>query len=81
MSGHAVSRVAAPLFVVTRRAVEDAVRAGRPLPSPLVTPTTRAVGTVLEARELAFEELDDERPERVAPGSLGRWTEPEADAV
>ena len=81
MSGYAGSRVAAPLFVVTRRAIEDAVRAGRPLPSPLVTPTTRAVGTVLEARELAFEELDDERPERVAPGSLGRWTEPEADAV
>ena len=81
MSGPAGSRVAAPLFVVTRRAVEDAVRAGRPLPSPLVTPMTRAVGTVLEARELAFEELDDERPERVAPGSLGRWTEPEADAV
>ena len=80
---HAGPRLAgrrAPLFVVTRRAIEDAVRAGRPLPSPLVTPTTRAVSTAM-TRELAFDELDDERPERVAPGSLGRWTEPEADAV
>ena len=81
MSGSAGSRVATPLFVVTRRAVEDAVRAGRPLPSPLVTSTTKAVSTILETRELRFEELDDEPPARVAPGSLGRWTEPEADAV
>jgi hypothetical protein len=81
MSGPAGSRLAAPLFVVTRRAVEDAVRAGRPLPSPFVSSTTRAVSTILETRELTFEEFDDERPERVAPGSLGRWTEPEADAV
>jgi len=80
-SGSAGARAAAPLFVVTRRAVEDAVRAGRPLPSPFVTPTTKAVSIVLETRELRLEELDDERPERVAPGSLGRWTEPEADAV
>jgi hypothetical protein len=46
-----------------------------------VTPTTKAVSIVLETRELRLEQLDDERPERVAPGSLGRWTEPEADAV
>ena len=54
MSGSAGSRVAAPLFVTTRRAVEDAVRAGRPLPSPLVTPMTRAVSTVLETRGLTL---------------------------
>jgi hypothetical protein len=74
-------RVGAPLFVLTRRAVEDAVRAGRPLPAPLVGPITKAVGTVLDTRELAFDQFGDERPEPVAPGSLGRWTEPEADAV
>jgi hypothetical protein len=83
LSGTATSasRLGAPLFVVTRRSIEDATRGGRPFPAPLVAPITRAVGAALETRELTFDDVYDERPERVAPGTLGRWSEPEADAV
>ena len=69
-----------PVFIPTRRAVEDAVRSGRPFPSAVVSPVSRAVISVLERRELIID-LGD-RPVPVSPGSLGHWSDAEpADAV
>ena len=71
--------LAAPVFVPARRAVEDAVSGGRALPAHAVTPVTRAVGGLLEDRELIVDLT--EQPVRITPGSLGHWSDTEADAV
>jgi hypothetical protein len=71
--------LAAPVFVPARRAVEDAVSGGRALPAHAVTPVTRAIGGLLEDRELIVDLT--EQPARITPGSLGHWSDTEADAV
>ena len=64
--------LAGPLHIPERK-VEDAIRDAAPLPTAIVEPITRAV------QHLADRVSDSEPPtariERVAPGSLGSWTD------
>ena len=64
------------------QAVEDAIRGGLPLPSVIVEPVTRAVLAVLTDQAGTVRgpaTLGEPMP--IAPGSLGRWFDSEADAV
>ena len=75
-------RLASPVFVPDRNAVEDAVRGGLPLPSAMVDPVTRAVLAALTARQaVVADRATDGEPMPITPGSLGRWFDTEADAV
>jgi hypothetical protein len=78
-SGGAEHSLAAPIFIPTRRGVEDAVRSGRPLPSSVASPLSRAVTSVLEGRDLVIDLRDRAAP--IVAGSLGHWSGAEADAV
>ncbi len=74
------SRLAAPVFVATRRAIEEAVRAGQPLPTAIVGPVTSAATAAIHAGETALDSHDT-WPALVMPGTLGHWSHTEADAV
>ncbi|HEX4864784.1 MAG TPA: hypothetical protein VFV02_11965, partial [Acidimicrobiales bacterium] len=64
--------VATPLAVPERK-LEDAIREGAQLPGSVVDPVTRAVEAV--AARLAHIAPAVAEPQRVAPGSLGTWSE------
>ena len=75
-------RLASPVFVPDRNAVEDAVRGGLPLPSVMTDPVARAVLAVLTARQaIGGAPATVGEPMPITPGSLGRWSDAEADAV
>jgi hypothetical protein len=68
--------LAGPLHLPERK-VEDALRDGTPLPPALVDGITR--GARLVADRLADSAPPDTGPTRIAPGSLGTWSDPEID--
>jgi hypothetical protein len=69
---------AAPVALPERK-LEDALRDGAPLPAALVDPVTRAVAAV--ASRVADVAPPDVRAARIAPGSLGSWSDdPEVSA-
>ena len=75
-------RLASPVFVPDRNAVEDAVRGGLPLPSVMADPVARAVLAVLTASQaIGGAPATVGEPMPITPGSLGRWFDAEADAV
>jgi hypothetical protein len=72
-----------PIFVPERRRIEDVIADGGRLPAALVEPLTGAVRAMLERvakrdPPVGLQIPDDgmAAPVAVAPGSLGRWTEP-----
>lgn len=68
--------VASPIYLPERRQLDHAIRDVAVLPAALVTPVTGGVGAVL-ARAVAAPPATAGEPFRVAPGSLGAWTEAE----
>lgn len=64
--------VAAPVHVPERK-IEDALRDGSPLPSPLVDPITKAALALAARTADAAPPLTE--PRRVVPGSLGAWSD------
>jgi hypothetical protein len=70
--------MASPVFLPERRHLETIIRDVAPLPGPLVSPVTAAVQAVL-AKGLAAAAPTVAEPARVAPGSLGSWTDAGAD--
>ena len=73
-------RLAAPVFVPARRTIEEAVRAGQPLPAAMVGPVTSAAAAAMDAGDTSID-LRDGSPALVVPGTLGHWSHTEADAV
>jgi hypothetical protein len=63
---------------VPERKLEDLIRAGDPLPAPIVDPVVRAVLAVAERQ--ADTAPPTVSPTRIQPGSLGTWTDPEVEA-
>jgi len=60
------------------RKVEDMIRDGSPLPAPIVEPVLRAVLAVADRQADGAPALVS--PVRVAPGSLGSWTDTEFES-
>jgi hypothetical protein len=68
--------LAAPVFLPERKGVDDVLRDGGRLPAALGAPLAGCVQALLVRNEAP---LPATVPERVRPGSLGRWAgaEPE----
>jgi hypothetical protein len=62
-----------PVFVAERRRLDDALRAGAPLPAGFADPVASAVHAVLERAPARY--AGTAEPTRVRPGSLGSWSE------
>jgi MinD-like ATPase involved in chromosome partitioning or flagellar assembly len=69
--------LASPVHVPERK-LEDLLRAGDPLPGPIVDPVVRAVIAVAERQSDGAP--PSVSPTRIQPGSLGTWTDPEVGA-
>jgi hypothetical protein len=69
--------VAGPIHVPERK-IEEALRDGSPLPAPIVDPVLKAVLAVAERG--ADGPPPSVAPTRIAPGSLGTWTDSEFEA-
>ncbi|HWE57210.1 MAG TPA: hypothetical protein VG435_17005 [Acidimicrobiales bacterium] len=67
--------LAGPVHLPERK-LEEIVRDGSPLPTPIVEPVTRAV--LLVADRLADTAPPDTGPTRITPGSLGTWAAEDA---
>jgi Mrp family chromosome partitioning ATPase len=67
---------AAPVFLPERK-VEEALLDGARVPSTLGAPLAGAFGAILDRAAPGMASV----PERVRPGSLGHWAEPEAEAA
>jgi hypothetical protein len=72
----APEELASPVFVPERK-VEEALRDGTPLPAAVVAPVAGAVRAVLERN--ADAPPPSEEPTPITPGSLGSWSEADAD--
>ena len=72
---HGFAAMASPLFLPERK-VEEALRDGTRLPSGLGAPLAGAFAAVV-GRASSASSTPPACPERVRPGSLGRWSEPE----
>ena len=78
--GHddALNDVGNPVFLAERSDVDDAIRDGVALPSPLGRPLRAALRRALADLDQRADAVDDKAatvPTRVAPGSIGSWTE------
>jgi hypothetical protein len=67
-----VALPSSPLFLPTRR-VDEAVRDGAPVPAALATLVGQAVQAVLARGEATVGLAAPAEPQRIVPGSLGRW--------
>lgn len=74
--------VMGPVFLLTRRGLDDAHRDGTRLPPGLcrqVTDAVLATARRAEANAVGDDDVEHENePSRIRPGSLGRWSEQEA---
>ena len=71
-----------PLFVGERRGLDDLVSQAAPLPSALTRPIGVAVSALLDRREsnaVPRALATAMEPKRIAPGSLGSWTDLDDD--
>jgi hypothetical protein len=71
-------RPAGPVFVATRRGLDDLVNQSAPLPAALVRPVTAAITGVLDTAGAPGRGAAATDGERVAPGTLGAWADLDA---
>jgi hypothetical protein len=71
--------LAAPVFVLDRRGLDELHRTARPLPHSLVGPITEVVEALLDRAPVVPAGLDALEPTPVTVGSLGAWSEDEED--
>lgn len=74
--GPAGAPAVGPVHLPERRGLDEVVRDGARLPTALVRPVTRAVADLLARAPAPSPGAG--APTRIAPGSLGSWTEQEA---
>jgi len=66
------------VFVPERRRIESALRDSAPMPAALVDPIAEAINAVIDRLlDHAPSAKCGTEPERIRPGSIGSWTEPE----
>ncbi len=68
------TRVASPVFIPERKAVDHALREGVALPEAVFAPIVEAVSSILQRNEPTALAPSAE-PAAVAPGSLGTWSD------
>ncbi|QXC62396.1 hypothetical protein KSP35_06240 [Aquihabitans sp. G128] len=71
---------AGPVYVVERRGVDQLHRDVARFPAALTGPPTRAVRDLLDRLPARASDAMAHEPQRIAPGSLGRWA-PDAEAT
>lgn len=71
--GSVATPTAAPLFVVSRGDVEQAVRDGEALPDALAAPLARDVTALVERLSRRAPSSGEPTAERIVPGSMGGW--------
>lgn len=86
VDGNGRAPVAAPLFLSERRNLDTLLRDRSRVPDAWIRPLAGAVLAVLDDRPAVSQRgplvpVDNETPVRVAPGSLGVWTEQGHDGV